>query len=457
MCKSIIPMIVVALITSMGCSTHHEHVCAENQFFPRCHHKVDDTAGIVDVGGLVYRPSQLKVGDDGLTLHQALMSAGGSRELALVQETTSIPYTGAKLRELAALARTLGKLKKHADVLEWHSQTAAFIPEVKSQLTDANAQPTKAQITEAKEKLKKANNKYKEHIMSLLDELSYSFERDTLELLRDASESAGEYKEGLELLGIPEFRKKIDPKEWNQNNDERLYKQWIEGEAQLMEKLLDLRGKTSLRTLQTDLLVALERPSAEPPVTYYFPYYLATAGMASEIALRDGDSVSVVDARDTALHPPGVGHPSVKNNVSIQGYVEDPGITDGLPTISSVHHRNTPTIDDPRSVWTLVRTKATGGSQMVFVLPDRLVGSNGAAADAPTQEGDVYTYTILPQVPIVFETLLARTLETEKHQCLKRLRAMKQEHKKKKHRLLDCVRNGLSAALKPALNLLPIR
>ena len=68
---------------------------------------------------------------------------------------------------------------------------------------------------------------------------------------------------------------------------------------------------------------------------------------------------------------------------------------------------------------------------MVFVLPDRLVASDGAVAGAPTQEGDVYTYTILPQVPIVFETLLSRTLETARRPCLEGLRARRQARKKR--------------------------
>jgi hypothetical protein len=367
---------------------------------------------VVNVGGQVHVPRTIEFGADGLTLHRALLSAGGAREWAVAEANLSLAsLSGSEVVKLTQVAGNVGKYRFHKEVWDNERELAA------------NAIPLKLQ--EVQEEIEKQN----ESLNRQIDELASSLSRTRLKSLVRQGEFIGEIEEKLNLYDkLPGYF------EDSRKQYEELLNKKFNDEKNLLNDLIKSSKRASLAGPQTEFLVALERPSAEPPVTYYFPYDLATAGMASEIELQDGDSVSVVNVRETALHPTDAGLPGVENNVSIQGYVEVPGITDGLSTISSVHSLSKRTIDDPRSVWTLVRPAATGRSQMVFVLPDRLVASNGAAADAPTQEGDVYTYTILPQVPIVFETLLARTLETEKHRCLERLRALKQEHKKKTHR-----------------------
>ena len=167
--------------------------------------------------------------------------------------------------------------------------------------------------------------------------------------------------------------------------------------------------------------------------------------MASEIALKGGDKVSVVDARETNLTPPGPATLGVGNTVAIQGYVESPGVSQDFGTFGSVHASSQRIINDPRSVWMLVRPAPTGQAQQVFILPDRMVAANGSVAAAPTQEGDVYTYTILPQVPIVFETLLARVTEAEKCKCLRELQARKEQCQERRQtrfeRVCGCVSN----------------
>ena len=64
----------------------------------------------------------------------------------------------------------------------------------------------------------------------------------------------------------------------------------------------------------------------------------------------------------------------------------------GCARAKSAHHQRPPQRLDARAAG------PSGVGERVFVLPDRLVRSNGAASDAPTLDGDVYTYGILPEV-----------------------------------------------------------
>lgn len=444
----------VLTIANVGCCGLGLHTHDDENCFTQCHGASAKVA-VVNVGGQVHEPRTIELGADGLTLHRALMSAGGAREVSVAEaDTTSAPQSNAELQRLTEVARDVGKYKFFREVLdlaqEPHEIEARELAKaVLSQLEEVETTPEEEE--DAQEFSETARSKYEEVKKELANQeetldriiakLSKSLKGEQLRTLRRQGEFIGEYQEKLNLYDQqPEYF--LDSRE----QYEKVLSEHTEVEKKLLPHLIKPDGRASVRSVRPEFLVALERPSAEPPVTYYFPYNLATAGMASDIELQDGDSVSVVDIRETVLHTPDAGLQSVGNNVAIQGYVQVPGITDGLSTISSVHSLSKRTINDPRSVWTLVRPAANGERQFVFVLPDRLVTSNGAVADAPTQGGDVYTYTILPQVPIVFETLLAGTLKTEKRRCLETLRSLKQEHKRKTHRLFNRVRNRLSAA-----------
>ena len=158
-------------------------------------------------------------------------------------------------------------------------------------------------------------------------------------------------------------------------------------------------------------------------MTYYFPYDLVISGQPGEISLRAGDAVDVVDVRDTELNPQsGVSVGALAAVLRSMDTWRIQVFSTVLRRLAQCTSQTSFTINDPRSVWMLVRPGPSGVGERVFVLPDRMVRSNGAVTDAPALDGDVYTYVVLPQVPIVLETLLVRTMDGSRRRCIESLR-----------------------------------
>jgi hypothetical protein len=422
------------LIMGSGCAGPLSRLCAEDRCIPHCNEKIQ--IGIVNVGGKVHETRRLEVGPDGLTLRNALMAAGGPRDSEHSDANIpSDPEGAAKVRELISQARTLGKIEADEDLyVNLGAQAAKFVPQSAKQL-----------IADRKTQ--------KEVVDNLVTDLSSTFDVAALKSLRGVSQELGHNMENSRLYGNAEFHQiTIDDLGWTEGDVESAVSRLAEQEKTARDTLFDVRQKINLRSLQTDFFfVSLERPTANPRVTYYFPYDLVVDGMASEISLRDGDVVNVVDIASTNLVRPDTGRSPAGNNVAIQGYIETPGIAEGVTTLGGVGAFSPTTIDDPRSVWLLVRPGPTGQSQRIFVLPTQMLAANGAVADAPTQAGDVYTLTVLPQVPIVLETLLERTLKGGKEKCLQKVHERAQQRKQECENRVRCVRNQLSNCL----NLIP--
>ncbi len=387
----------ILISATAGCGRFARHLHNGAHCFPFRREAPQDIIATVNVGGQVHEPGRVEIGS-GLTLHRALMSAGGARELAVSDaRTTSDPELATKLNKIASIGRLIGKYNYYEIAWDdYMDQAKNIIPITRQQAIDARIE--------------------QESIVGrLITELSRSLSNTSLTRLLTYSAQAGRWEEQLRLYNSL-------PPQGPLAKVEEQARKTSEHEAEALKFLLEMRvGGTSFRSIRSEFFVGLSRPYADPPVTYYFPYDLVISGQPGEIALQDGDTVDVVDVRDTELNPQSGVSGGEVSNVAIDGYVQNPGVLSAVTTIGGVHAQSSPTINDPRSVWMLVRPGPSGVGERVFVLPDRLVQANGAASDAPTLNGDVYTYVILPQVPIVLETLLLRTLDASRRRCLDKL------------------------------------
>jgi hypothetical protein len=418
--KSVSHIAVAGLLfqmTSLGCACINLRSGDSGCSLP-CH-EPRASAATVQVGGQVHQAGTMEISANGLTLQHAIMSAGGAREMAVAEASTSSDPDKDMLKKLVQLARDTGKYGFDQEVFQNE-------PELAKKVLPLTPEEIQAEIT-----------KREEGIAGVINELAASQTNKRLDSIRTVEEQIGQFEEVIRLYDqlpgyFPDGPKKSFEDSLEKANAEE-------------QKLLGNVFQTSriVRPIRGDYLVALERPSVDPPVTYYFPYDLVVGGAAGDIALRNGDLVNVVDLHTSGLIPPDGSPSAARNNVAIQGYVKAAGTVKQLSTVGGVTSSG-PTIRSAQSVWVLARPAPTGHSQQIFVLPDHMISSNGAAAAAPTQEGDVYTYTILPQVPIVFESLLAHTLEVNKQQCLDRLHANRERCQKRCHRRLDCIRDELS-------------
>jgi len=417
-------LLQTTLIASAGCSA----LIARIRDGANCHsehHLPTENYSVVHVGGQVHEPRQLAVDVDGLTLRRALMAAGGAREMAVAaSRVTADPERVVKLQRFTAVQRQLGKLDINARV---HAQLPDLPDEVVP-LTSEEVEAEVAKTTAIAEGLQK--------------ELADLLGIQRLNALASASRAAGENHEKLALFDNEIVRRAFP--DWRQEDIEDALRVETENEKDVMNELLGSDATTlGLASVRSEFLVTLERLSVMPPITYYFPYDMAVAGPVGEIPLVDGDAVNVVDIRDTELNPQAAGIVRGLKNIAIDGYVNAPGAK-SLATMGAVPGQGSPSINDARSVWMVVRPSVTGKSQTIFVLPERLLEPNGAAADAPTVEGDLYNYVILPQIPIVTEALLVQTIEMRKRHYLDKLATLKekkQQHIEKVHRHFERFRN----------------
>jgi hypothetical protein len=387
----------------------------------------------------------LEIGANGLILRDALMSAGGSREPGQIQGMVFNPAMVKQLEELDAAAQQVGRSKHNferaAQMHKGNNLKALEFIVMQFALTE---EQLKLPFVQQAVPLRAMIKNEEDVAAAIVIQLGKSFETKKLENLREFSRNVGKFKQDLVLLDNPDVAQAVVDKK---ADVERQLNQQEQERAAAMSELLEGRGSTSLRTLPqtTQLLVAVERRSVIPPTTYYFPYDFAAGGAASDIVLRAGDVVNVVDGRASGLMPESAAIGG-GNAVAIQGYIENPAIAEGITALRQVPTFSESTIDDSRAVWTLVRPAPNGGSLKIFVFPDAAIDSNGSFGNAPTQAGDVYTHTILPQVPIIFESMLSGTMQAERLRCKERFHSKHQECKQECRTRWECVRDCISNA-----------
>ncbi len=375
-----------AMLLLSGCGQLKAKVHGERKCL---HHKrdVEEPVAAVDVGGQVHEPKTLQIGPDGLTLRRAVMSAGGAREL-VVSETRGTPESDIveELNELKSLGREIGKQTLYRDI---HDGT-----EEAEEIIDAPRADAVKAIEEAENRAEAIIDSASRRVgRQLLEELKYN-SRD----VGYAQESLGLYDQlqprGLNRQKVQDLRESLDTA--------------LEAEVDGIGEMAGSTAEVTMLSHRGTFLVALERSNPENSVTYYFPYELVMTAQAGAIALLANDAVEVVDIHDTSLNPSTRSNPGARPKVLIQGLVTDPGMKDNVRTLGQL---NSEVASEFRSqgVWMLQRPVG-GIGETVFVFPNSFVGPDGLAQASASRNGDVYTYTALPQVPIVLESLLSRAI-----------------------------------------------
>lgn len=396
----------------------------------------------VQVGGAVYRPGALEIDADGLSLREAIHAAGGGRQPPQVQESTSNPAAVAGVQELILLSRAYGRLLAIEDVLADESPLASRV----LLETAAQGEELEELVNQRLEQLADEQGDVKTQIDELIQSLSTTFKERDLRILFQYSQQVGVTEQEVELVRIPAFRFEVDTDNWPQETLEANLSNAIRTEARMLEQLYDTRGKTSLRTLQTETFIRLDRASVNPPTSLFLPYELVASGIAGEVALRNGDFISVVDVSETPLVSLQEGETTF-SDVRVQGLVELPGVLEDVTTIGRVAAQAKLITNEVRGVWVLARPETSGRNLLLFVLPRQLVGPNGAASNAKALPGDVYTYTLLPAVPLIFDSQVDRVLEVEKQRCLARVHEKHEQHRQERHQHVDHFHERLRACL----------
>lgn len=373
-----------------------------------CHDESEDQLPYVNVGGHVHNPIRIEIERSGLTLLRALMAAGTARTIEAEQAPEEREEVPPAIQEIITQAKAIGRLNFYKRAWNLREEVAkTVIPLAKSDVAAAR---------------KKLDQEVADLITLASKQLaSKQIDPAVLDRIKLAAIEAGAKEEELRLID------KIQVTTGSIDDIKGLLKVHQDKIDKEVWPLLLQRKGAGVRALRGEFLVALSRSTTNPPVTYYFPYDLTLSGLPGEIALQNGDAVDVVDFRDSEISPAGGNVSGAESNVLVDGFVERSGVLSKVFTIGEVHTKSTATIGDARSVWMLVRSSPAG--EKIFVLPDHMVQPNGVAAGAPVQEGDIYMYLITPQVPIVFESLLSRTVDGGGGRCLDKFHEKKAQIK----------------------------
>lgn len=389
----------VLLCLSLGCSTFCSQERPSSQGPVRAHFcKKCETQAVpatVEVGGRVHSPKIIEIGDAGLTLRRSLALAGGARDSLVAAETTQRQITvDRRLTQLTSLSKEVGRNEFDLDLYVEFPGDRAEIQEAVGTASDT----IKASLDEATEGARLT-----------VEALIEVYGKERITDLEDWSKDAGRSREQLRLFKLPQSR----------STDPTLTRETLErladrADALVAQQLDNLRATQavgiSTAARQVTYLVSIKRSDAQPPTTYYFPYRLAISGAVGEVYLQPNDVVQVLDLRDTTLNSSQSSRFLGQGEVSLGGLIQEPRLSRKLATIGHVHKGTRQTTTDPRGVWTLIRPAVGGLGQDVFVLPKDFVRPGGPAAESTTLGGDVYTYTILPQVPIVMQSLMETAL-----------------------------------------------
>jgi hypothetical protein len=173
-------------------------------------------------------------------------------------------------------------------------------------------------------------------------------------------------------------------------------------------------SQSHMATSQTrTLLAAIHRTGADQRVTYYIPYESAIGEMTGDILLQDQDLVQVIDYRLTSLSPFRTAAETGGASFTIGGFVQNPGayeISDAL-TIGQLAAVADPLYVNVEGVaWTLRRQSPTGLGEEVFIIPTSGPAVSEQILNAPTLGGDEFTFSALPQIPLIFESIARQAL-----------------------------------------------
>jgi hypothetical protein len=191
----------------------------------------------------------------------------------------------------------------------------------------------------------------------------------------------------------------------------------IKQHEEQVNRLKSAFGKKDSMTINStrapaDYVVAVQRlESAVEMVTYYFPYELANSGLAGEIPLHEGDLVQVLDLRQVLKDRLSQAVPATQDFI-LQGFVRGPGmkrVKSGMTRLDDIASA-LPPITDGSGVLTLVRNSADGMGKDVFVFPADMIHASNEMSQLRILGGDTYTYTRLPLVPIILQSLTEKAL-----------------------------------------------
>lgn len=417
--------------------------CAHHQSKLACHKEFQQVEASVSVGGQVQRPGTVRIAQGGLTLRHAILAAGGHREMAVTTtfDNQLIDELNSDLETLVASHAIQGTIQAQLEAI------SELEPET------VNILVTREALFPSKEDLVGRLSEQRSIATDIRKSLALSEDQmKTVDQLRTKVADIAFLEELLRLLGNDFFRSSIENSAMSSVWTIVDVKAKLKKEAQLeskvrraLVKLSTTAPSASYRSQGTNF-VMLERNSSGSLQTYHFPYELVIANIAGDIKLRNGDIISVLEFKETSL---ATGIPT-GTDVTVTGYVDKPGAMVTATTVGSLAKRINqngeikPTISDERSVWMLVRPGPTGG-QEVYVLPKQMARS-GDPSIAQTQDGDVFSYTILPQVPIVLSSLLATNRQQTERIRETRLQKFREKHREKKSARLQRIHTVLERA-----------
>lgn len=398
---------------------------------------------VVDVGGQVQAPTKVDVSQGRVTLRKALMAAGGARESIVAQAVPAAQQKSpiaAQLDRLVDLFKEKGKYKTYKSILE--IVPAAQVQNITDTLEEVEVKLGTNQVdidSLKKELLPPEGNAPSDKVS--LSEISL----DDLE-----SWAVGLGRSETLLSHISWLQAYPMWKSWDQDKLARSVTQNQRNVSTRLSAFGKPVGPVELRAASVGpYFVALERADSLE-TTYYFPYDMVVGDQPGEILMKAGDSVQVVELRNSPLMSRAAGA-SPNPVVAIQGLVKEPGIAPGnFSTIGEIQNGVTHASDDPRGAWVLVRSSNSGLRQNVFVLPDSLVAPSGAATSAPTADGDIYLYTTVPRIPILVDSavrdLVNQAVDQSVRECAPKIRNTLERHREVKQKIWEKWRRKLGGS-----------
>ncbi len=334
------------------------------------------TTHTVDVGGMVTHPGRIEIPLTGMSLRRALTLAGsvspqvGFTEGAVTQKET--------LQKYSELAKNIGYLT-------------------------ATKQDTKT----SKEKIAAAEREHaiKEKELNAMEARFLIVEPEKTELseLKTDARSLGTYKY------YEEHPDATDDEIEDTNEKIKTYGDNVAVKLESLTSKLTVNSMPAV-TDTTLTMVALQRESSLS--THYFPYDLCINGLAGEIRLEPEDLVQVVDVRRTSLNRT---EDLDSRNIAITGFVRNPGTfrqqDSRVTVLKHVMDVGKPEYTGPDGAVVIVRDAANGIGEDVFVLPTDLISARPLAL-SPRRGGDIYYFTPIAQVPVIFDGLVQSVVQT---------------------------------------------
>jgi hypothetical protein len=176
-----------------------------------------------------------------------------------------------------------------------------------------------------------------------------------------------------------------------------------------------------LKSSPSTYLVAIRRAEDSDLRTWYFPYETATSGAAGEVSLADGDFVQVLDYKSTSLNTTGLtgsntAANTVSGNYTIEGFVNTPGpqVINQTMALSRLRDMHAATdFGAQLNTWMLSRPALSGLGTDLYILPQSSVEDNGPFQDVKVADGDAFSFSTLPAVPIVFQSVARKLVQGE--------------------------------------------